>query len=119
MKTHLGLLSFLNKLLLHHYEMPIFTLLCTKSLQSCPTLCDPMDCSPPGPSVRGMDTGMGCHALLQGIFLTQGLNSRLLYLLHWQVGSLPLVPPGKPIFIRHLALKETNQGRDNETEDEG
>ena len=35
------------------------------------------------------------------------------------VGSLPLVPPGKPIFIRHLALKETNQGRDNETEDAG
>ena len=40
-----------------------------------------MDCSPPGPSVRGMDssgknTGVGCHALLQGIFLTQGLNPR-------------------------------------------
>ena len=26
---------------------------CTKSLQSCPTLCDPMDCSPPGSSVHG------------------------------------------------------------------
>ena len=37
-----------------------------------------------------------CHALLQGIFPTQGLNSRPLWLLHWQVGSLPLVPPGKP-----------------------
>ena len=24
----------------------------TKSLQSCPTLCDPMDCSPPGSSVH-------------------------------------------------------------------
>ena len=42
---------------------------------------------------------MGCHALFQGIFLTQGLNSRLLCLLHWQVGSIPLVPPGKPIYI--------------------
>ena len=31
-----------------------------------------------------------------GIFLTQGSNLRLLSLLHWQVGSLPLVPPGKP-----------------------
>jgi len=40
-------------------------------------------------------TGMGCLALLQGIFLTQGLNPRLLYLLHWQTGSLPLMPPGK------------------------
>ena len=39
---------------------------------------------------------MGCHALLQGIFLTQGSNSRLLCLLHWQAGSLPLAPPGTP-----------------------
>ena len=41
-------------------------------------------------------TGMGCPALLQGIFPTQGSNSRLLRLLHWWVGSLPLEPPGKP-----------------------
>ena len=39
---------------------------------------------------------MAYHALLQGIVLTQGLNSHLLHLLHWQVGSLPLQPPGKP-----------------------
>ena len=39
---------------------------------------------------------MGCYALLQGILLTQGMNSYLLYLLHWQAYSLPLVPPGKP-----------------------
>ena len=39
---------------------------------------------------------MGCHALLQGIFPIQGSNLHLLPLLHWQVGSLPLVPPGKP-----------------------
>ena len=36
----------------------------------------------------------GCHALLQGLFPTQGLNLHLLYLLHWQAGSLPLVPTG-------------------------
>ena len=41
---------------------------------------------------------MGCHALLQGILPTQGSNPHLLRLLHWQVGSLPLMPPGKPIF---------------------
>ena len=45
-------------------------------LLSCPTLCDPMDCSPPGSSVLGdapgQNAGMGCHALLQGIFPTQG-----------------------------------------------
>ena len=32
----------------------------------------------------------GCHALLQGIFPTQGSNLSLLCLLHWQVNSLPL-----------------------------
>ena len=39
---------------------------------------------------------MGCHAILQGIFLAQGTNQRLLHLLHWQVGSLPLEPPESP-----------------------
>ena len=38
----------------------------------------------------------GGHALLQGIFPTQELNLRLLCLLCWQAGSLPLAPPGKP-----------------------
>ena len=44
--------------------------------QSCLTLCDSMDCSPPGSSVHGgspgKNTGLGCCALLQGIFPTQG-----------------------------------------------
>ena len=44
--------------------------------RSCPTLCDPTDCSPPGSSVHGdspgKNTRVGCHALLQGIFPTQG-----------------------------------------------
>ena len=43
----------------------------------------------------GKNTGMGCHALLQGIFLTQGSNPCLLHLLHWQVSSLPLAAPGQ------------------------
>ena len=49
--------------------------------QSCPTLCDPMDCSLPGSSVHrdspGKNTGVGCHALLQGVFPTQGSNPDL------------------------------------------
>ena len=49
--------------------------------QSCPTLCDPMDCSPLGSSVHGdspgKNTGVGCHVLLQGIFPTKGLNPGL------------------------------------------
>ena len=72
-----------------------------KSLQSCLTPCNPTDCSPPGSSVHGdspgKNTGVDGHALLQGIFLTQGSNpGSLLGLLHWQAGSLPLAPPGKP-----------------------
>ena len=51
--------------------------------QSYLTLGDPMDCSPPGSSVRGdspgKNTGVGCHALLQGIFPTQGSNPSLPY----------------------------------------
>jgi len=39
---------------------------------------------------------MGYHALLQGIFLTQGSNLCLLCLLYWQVGSLPVAASGKP-----------------------
>ena len=64
-------------------------------IHSCPTLCDPIDCSLPGSSVHG-NTGMGCHPLHQGIFPTQELNSCLLHLLHWQVGSLPLSNQGSP-----------------------
>ena len=74
--------------------------MCVNSLQSCPTLCDPVDCSPPGSLVSedspGKNTGVGCHALLQGIFPAQGLNLSLLHLLHWQAGSLPLETDGKP-----------------------
>ena len=51
--------------------------------QLCPTLCKPMDCSPPGSSVHGdspgKNAGVGCHALLQGLFPTQGLNPSLLH----------------------------------------
>ena len=55
--------------------------MCVFVAQSCPTLCDSMDCSPPG-----KDTGVGCHFLLQGIFPTQGSNPGLLHcrqILYW------------------------------------
>ena len=44
----------------------------------------------------GKNTGVGSHALIQGIFLTQGWNLCSLGLLHSPVGSLPLETPGKP-----------------------
>ena len=47
----------------------------------------------------GKNTGVGCHFLLPGIFPTQGSNSRLLCLLHWQADSLHFVPPGKSLEI--------------------
>ena len=78
-----------------------------KSLQLCPTLCDSMFCSPPGSCPRdssGKNTGVVCHALLQWIFLTQGSNLYLLHLLHWQVGFLPLVPPGKLVQQKTLKI---------------
>ena len=57
--------------------------------QSCPVLCDLMDCSPPGsfcPWGFSRQASMGCHALLQGIFPTQGLNPDLphcRWILYW------------------------------------
>ena len=64
------------------------------SIQLCPTFCDPVDCSLPGSSAHGdspgKNTGVGCHALLPGIFPTQGSNSHLLVYLHWEAGSLSL-----------------------------
>ena len=69
-------------------EAPIPICMCDKLLQSCPTLCNTMDYSLPGSSVHGdspgKNTGVGCHALFQGIFLTQGLNSCILWLLQWR-----------------------------------
>ena len=69
----------------------------TQSLQSCPTLCDPIECSLPGSSVLGIfQAGLlewVSHLLLQGIFPTQGSNPHLLCLLH-QADSLPLSHQG-------------------------
>ena len=54
--------------------------------QSCPTLCSPMDYSPPDCSVHGdspgKNTGVGCHTLLQGIFPTERSNPGLPHCWH-------------------------------------
>ena len=42
------------------------------------------------PQGKHKNTGVDCYFLLWGIFLTQGSNPNLLWLLHWQVTSLPL-----------------------------
>ena len=55
-------------------------------VQSCPTLCNPMDWSPPGSTVhgdsQGKNTGVGYHALFQGIVPTQELNPSLPHCRH-------------------------------------
>ena len=65
------------------YEPRSFMCVLCLVAQPCLTLCDPMDCCPPGSSVHGdslgKNTGAGCHALLQRIFPTQGSNPGLLY----------------------------------------
>ena len=94
---HLIALSLFLSFSLTHTYWAHFITACmhAKLLQSCPTLCNPMDCSPPGSSVPGIfpckNTGGDCHFLLHGIFPTQGSNLCLLCFLHWQAGSVPLV----------------------------
>ena len=63
-------------LFISHFPLGTETILGgAKSLQSCLTLFDPMDCSLPGSSVLPVkNTGVGCHFLLQRILPTQGLN---------------------------------------------
>ena len=52
------------------------------------------------------DTGVGCHALLQGIFQTWQWNPHLFCLLHWQADSLPLAPPGSN-FLYHQSVTKS------------
>ena len=72
-----------------------------KSLQSCLTLCNLIDCSLPGSSVHGILQArileFVANAFLLGIFLTQRLNPHLLHLLHWQTGEA----------LEHALLKKT------------
>ena len=71
-----------------------------KSLQPCLTICDSMDHNPPGSSVHGiLEAG-----ILERVTMSSSWGSaqprdlaRVSRLLHWQVGSLPLAPSGKPL----------------------
>ena len=69
--TYLGSNSTLTKWKVNYRRHTIGTsaAAAAKSLQSCPTLCDPIDSSPPGSPVPGnspgKNTGVGCHFLLQ------------------------------------------------------
>ena len=71
-----------------------------KSLQSCPPLCDPMNCSPPGSSFNGILQARILKwvaiSFSRGSSWSQGSNPHHLHLLHWQGGSLPGIEPRSP-----------------------
>ena len=84
-------------------EFPVpysrFSLLTCSVVQSCPTLCDPLDCSPPGSSVHGIVQAR----ILERVAISSSRGSSqfrdrtcLLNLLHRQVDSLPLCHLGSP-----------------------
>ena len=82
------------------HKSKLFALLCMCAKLHL-TLCDPMDCSPPGFLSMGFSryeywSGLPCQAIFQGLIF-QGIFWCLLCTLHWQVGSLPLEPPRKPL----------------------
>ena len=70
-----------------------------KSLQSCPNLCNPKECSLPGSSAHGILQAR----ILEGVAMPSSRGSPLprdqmplLCLRHRQAGSLTLAPPGQP-----------------------
>ena len=75
-----------------------------KSLQMCPTLCNPVACQVPlSMGFSRQEYWSVLHALLQGIFLTQGLNLHFFFFffepafpMSPALQALPLAPPGKP-----------------------
>ena len=63
----------------------------------------------------GKNTALGSLSLLQGIFPTQWSNPNLNCLQYWQVGSLPLASPGKPLIYvyMHTTMKWLNSITDS------
>ena len=89
--------------------------------QSCPTLCNPMDCSTPGSSVHGILQAR----ILERVAISHSRGSSqprdqtccLLHLLYWQTGSLPLRHLGSPanpdvaliLYSVHVAVRMLEQ----------
>ena len=83
-----------------------------KSLQSCPTLCNSMDCRPPGSSVHGILQA----TILELVAMPSSRGSSwprdwtwFSYLLYWQADSWPLVPPGRPTLIASVQFSSVAQ----------
>ena len=80
----------------------VFACVCAKSLQSCLTLCDPMDCNPPGFSVHGI---LQLRILEWVATPSSRASSQPRDQICFSYVSLPLVPPGK---LREKYLLSTN-----------
>ena len=85
-----------------HYNKSVAMLCCVCLVAKwCLTLCDLMDYIPPGSSVHGdspgKNTGVGCHALLQGGLRNLGIEPRSPAL---RADSLPAEPSGSPQYVR-------------------
>ena len=83
--------------------------LCAKSLQSCLTVCDPIDCSPPDSSLHGI---LQARILKWVAIPFSRRSSRrrdqtyAAHLLHRQANSLTLVPPWKHQPVPHVVNKQ-------------
>ena len=104
-KGHRGLCLNLRK---KKFSLPFLLCMRTKSLQSCLTLYDSMDCSQPGFVMHGI---LQARILVWVALLSsrefsplKELNPRLLNLLHWQASSLLLAPPGTPSVWVYLSI---------------
>ena len=92
-------------------QWPVYTTMLCLVTQLCLTVCNPMDYSLPGSSVHGdspgKNTGVGCHALLQGIFSIHGLNPGLPHC-SWILYHLS--PQGNSVeWTRHPCMRWTKK----------
>ena len=103
-KSYAQHFSDLNNCLIPCHLILVQLCTCASSLNLCPTLCDPVDCSLPGSSIHGILQAR----ILEWVAIPFSRGSSQLRdrthvscFLHWQVGSLPLAPPGKPQLCTH------------------
>ena len=83
-----GIWQYLETFLVVTLRVYLCVCMHAKLLQSCPTLCDPMDCSLPVYSVHGILQAGILKWVVMPCFPTQASNLRLLHFLHWEAGSL-------------------------------
>ena len=84
--------------IMHLADSSFHSCVCAQLLQLCPTLCDPMDCSPPGSSVHGILQAR----ILEWVAMPSFRGASSFMTPPLQAYSLPLATPGKPFFHSYL-----------------